>query len=75
MTERPHDLAFARACWRLHRLGPRAVYELLREIGQAGACPTFIKSRVSRYAELEPEIVRAVGGDQMPPVPIYEVRR
>jgi hypothetical protein len=75
MSEPSHDLAFARDCWKLHRLGARSVYELLREVGQAGACSTVIRSRVRRYAELDPEIVRAVGGDQMPPVPVYEVRR
>jgi hypothetical protein len=63
MNDQAHDLAFARDVWRLHHLG------------QAGACETFIRNRLRRYAELDPHVVRAVGGDRMPSAPIYEVRR
>jgi hypothetical protein len=45
---------------RFHALGPRSTYELLKEV--VGGAPL-----VERYAELDPEVVRAVGADQMPP--------
>ena len=48
---------------RIHALGPRPLYELLCEIA-GGAEPL---SRFERYAALDPDIVRGLGGDVMPP--------
>ena len=67
------DLAFQRDIERLHRLGPRPQYELLREIEQRFGCGDFIRSRVKRFAELDPGIVADLGGDVFPPSPIREV--
>ena len=69
------DLAFQRDIKRLHRLGPRPQYELLREIEQRFGCGSFIRDRVKRFAELDPGLVQAVGGDRFPEAPIHEVRR
>ena len=67
------DLAFRRDIERLHRLGPRSQYELLREIERRYGCARFIRERVKRYADLDPEIVAALGRDVFPPAPIREV--
>ena len=67
------DLAFQRAVERLHQLGPRSQCELLREIGDRYGCRAFIEERLKRYAELDPEIVAALGGDVFPPAPIRQV--
>ena len=40
------DLAFRRKVERLHRLGPRAVTELLTEIGEQRLCRTYLEQRV-----------------------------
>jgi hypothetical protein len=69
------DLSFQRDIERLHRLGPRPQYELLREIEQRFGCGNFIRDRVKRFAELDPELVQAVGGDRFPEAPVHEVRR
>jgi hypothetical protein len=47
----------------LHALGPRATYELLREIA-AGA---DIFERLERYGQLDRDVVEALGADRMPP--------
>jgi len=47
---------------RLHALGPRATFELLREIA-AGA---DLFSRLEAYAKLDPNTLRALSGDALP---------
>lgn len=69
------DLRFQRAVQRLHRCGPRAVYELLAEIGAARLCRTDIEQRVERFVRLSPETCAAVGADRFAPVPLREVPR
>ena len=53
------DLEFRRDVERLHRLGPRAVCELLTEIGEQWLCRTFIEQRVRLYAEIDPDHLAA----------------
>jgi hypothetical protein len=53
---------------RLHRLGERPLFELLREL-DAGA---DLWARLERYARLDPDIVRYLGADQLPP-PLFVV--
>ena len=67
------DRRLQRDIEKVHRLGPRAIYHLLDEIGCRHSCRTFIEERASRYAKLDPDIVRELGGDQFPPVPLHEV--
>ncbi len=50
---------------RLHSLGPRPLFEFLREI-EAGAP---LHERLERYAALEPlaDFIQSLGGDRLPP--------
>ena len=67
------DLAFRRTVERIHGLGPRAVYELLVEIGEQRLCRTYLEQCVRRYSEIDPEHLAALGGDKFPRPPLYEV--
>ncbi len=67
------DRRLQRDIEKLHRLGPRAIYHLLDEIGCRHSCCTFIESRASRYAELDPAAVRQLGGDRFPQPRLPEV--
>ncbi len=67
------DLALRRTVERVHGLGPRAVYELLVEIGEQRLCWTYLEQRIRRYAEIDPEHLTALGGDRFPRPPLYEV--
>lgn len=69
------DLAFRRNVRQLHQLGPRATYELLAELGARRLCRSEIEQLVLAYAELDPEIVRAVGADRLPPLPLPRLVR
>ena len=60
------DLRRQRHVAHLHRLGPRAMDELLREIGAKHACMTLIESLLEEYTRLDPEAVAAAGGYQFP---------
>ena len=74
----PQDLAdarFRRAVVRLYDLGPRAVLEPLSEIGRARMCRVLIEQRVDAYCRLDPRVLRELGGDRLPPAPLYEVER
>jgi len=44
---------------RIHRLGPRPLFELFCEIGHEGEA----LNRIEVYAKLDADIVRAFGGD------------
>ncbi len=65
-------LTFKRNVERLHAIGPRVVGELLTEIGEQRSCQTFIGQRLEVYAALDPEIVRALKGDQFPRPPLHK---
>ena len=67
------DLRFRRNVARLHRLGPRAVCELLTEIGEQRLCRAFIEQRVQRYNEIDPDHLAALDGDTFPRPPLCEV--
>ena len=69
------DLRFERQAEQLHALGPRAIGELLMEIGEQRHCGTFIEQRLRAYAALDPETVQALDGDEFPRPPLYEVQR
>jgi hypothetical protein len=58
---------FAHLIERLHGLGPRPTAELLIEIANRTGQSKFIADRLQAYTGLDPEIVRAVGGDGFPP--------
>jgi hypothetical protein len=61
------DARLRRHVERLHRQGPRVLFELLSEIGRERLLRVDIEGRVARYAALDPDAVEALGGDQFPP--------
>ena len=65
---------FERQIEGLHRLGPRPIAELLAEIAADTGATNLVVGLVEKYAELDPEIVRAVGGDRFPPSVLGVIR-
>ena len=63
-AERPHPARLRHLAQRLNSLGPRPTFELLQEIANGGD----LWCRLERCAELDPEIVRTIGADGMPPL-------
>ena len=59
---------------RLHRLGPRPTAELLSEIARHTGQSSFIAHRLEEYARLDRDILRALGADRFPPMPLEVVR-
>ena len=55
----------------LHGLGPRAVYEFIAELARAHG--DDVVRRLEGYHKLDPAVLRALGGDRFPPVPIHLV--
>jgi hypothetical protein len=69
MTGAPIDLGdvrLRRDVDQLHRLGPRAVYELLAEIGRDRLLRVYVERLVARYAALDPGVVASLGADRLP---------
>ncbi len=64
------NLRFRRQVEHLYGLGPRAVGELLAEIGAERSIRTVIDRKLNKYAQLRPEALRAAGGDRFPAVPV-----
>jgi hypothetical protein len=62
MRDAPADLRLRRLAAALHELGPRPIYEFLREV-EAGA---DVRARLEAYARLPAGFVRANGGDKFP---------
>jgi hypothetical protein len=59
----PNPARIRQRAGRLHDLGPRPVAELLLEVA-AGA---DLWKRLERFCLLDPNVVRALGADRMPP--------
>jgi hypothetical protein len=73
-TQPCDDPRFRRDVERLHRRGPRPLYEMLAELDRDHLILTAVELKVAKYASrLSPEVLRATGGDQMPPVPPWLV--
>ena len=68
------DLVFERAVMRLHDLGPRAVCELLRQCGAETMRMTIIEARLADFAKLDPDVLRAFGGDRFARPPLSVVK-
>jgi len=66
-------LTHDRVIERVHALGPRPLAEMLAEIATATGKPDLIADRVEAYAALDPEIVRAVGANSFPVMPLQVV--
>lgn len=67
-------LRFRRDVERLHRLGPRAVYECFAHLGRKHLIRTSIEAEVKRFAGLDPAALAALGGDRFPPAPVHLVQ-
>jgi hypothetical protein len=67
------DLRFSRDVEALHRLGPRAVYEFLVELGRERFIRTDLEQRARRWARISPAMLAATGGDRFPHAPIHAV--
>lgn len=67
------DLRFQRAVERLHSKGPRAVAELLAEIGAERSITTIIENKLTDYTSIDTEALAATGGDTMPPTVLHLV--
>ena len=68
------DLSFERDVVKLHRHGPRAILEILRDVGASTMKMTTIESRVADFADLDPSVVRTLGGDRFATPPLTVVR-
>src|SRR5262249_2430588 len=67
------DIRFERAVARLHRLGPRPLYEMLVDLAARRLLGSEIEEAVNRFAALDPVMVEAVGGDRFAPIPLHLV--
>lgn len=63
------QLQYQRQVEHLHRLGPRAIGELIREV----AAGEDLDSALAAYQRLTPSLLKALGGDRFPPTPVHEV--
>jgi hypothetical protein len=68
------ELRFRRDVEQLHRLGPRAIYELLAELGARQLLRSEIEALVGRYSRVDPVALRLAAGDRMPPTPLRALR-
>jgi hypothetical protein len=67
------DRRFQRDAARLHKLGPRALYELLSELGATRLLRTQIEALVARYAGIDPMALAVTGGDRTQPTTLHAV--
>lgn len=61
-------LRLRRGSEHLHDLGARATFEYLLEVGQACECTDQIVALLDEWRRLDPETLRALGGDRFPPL-------
>lgn len=74
MTGGVDALRLQRGAEHVHRLGARALAELLAELARDRCDLAGTLDRLDRWREgLSPELVRAAGGDQFAPRPLHEV--
>ena len=67
------NLRFRRQVEYLHSLGPRAIAELLAEIGAERSIRTVIDRKLDRYSQLKSEALKATGGDAFCAPPLRKV--
>ena len=59
---------------RVHALGVRPLAELLAEIATVTGQHVRVVDLVEEYAQLDPAVLRFLGGDRFPPMPLGVVR-
>jgi hypothetical protein len=69
------DLRLQRDVVKVRRLGDRAVYELLRELGAVTGHRATVESVVVRYAAIDQTHLYVTRGDRFAPRPLLLVRR
>ncbi len=57
----------------LYRLGDRVTFEFIDELARHLRIDNEIDERLARYAQLDPDLLHAVGADSFPPVPLHAV--
>jgi hypothetical protein len=62
-----------RQCAKLYQLGPRPLFEFLTELALEHDMGSTIDRKLSLYSGLDVDLVRALGGDHFPPLPIRSV--
>ena len=68
-------LRLQRGVAHLCALGPRAVTELLAEVADSAGCAPCILDHLARYQRLTPAMVRAAGGERIPPRALRSAER
>ncbi len=61
------DFRLERAADRLHSLPPRIIFELLTELGRVHDITGDVVARAEKFAAVDPDLLRALGGDRFPP--------
>jgi len=69
-TKRLVGPRFERLVERVHSLGPRVFAELLGDIARSTGQDVLIAHRLEKYACLDPAVLRDVGADRFPPMPL-----
>ena len=69
-----HRLRMQRIAFHVHALGARTLAELLIELDRRAA-PGVVVMVLAEFGRLTPPMVRAAGGDRMPPWPLWELPR
>ncbi len=59
---------------RVHALGPRPLGEMLAEIAHRTGQHVRVVDLVEEYAQLDPDLLRFLGGDSFAPMPLGVVR-
>ena len=54
----------------IHRLGARAVFELVDELDRAHGLGDDLDRRLEAYAGLDPDLLAALGADRFPAAPL-----
>jgi hypothetical protein len=63
------DRALEQHVIRIHQQGPRALLELLRDLGAETMRMTAVEQIAARYAALNPATLGPLGADRFPPRP------
>ena len=68
------DIRFRRQVERLHAKGPRAVGELLAELGAERGITTIIDEKLARYVAIDDAALDVTDGRDFPPIPLREAK-
>lgn len=66
---KPPSCQLHRAAEHLHQLGPRPVFEALKEVASGADLDQVLSS----YARFTPDLIQVLGGDRFAPPPLHIV--